>query len=274
MEIKIPINSKDDESVISESITLKKSPNASARTKFTRENVINNEIEEENDASRTKESLKDTLNSEPTYKIKTKVPIGFEDSLRDNDDSTVATVLSRRSDISEIISEAEKYADDFSSRRSDEKSNIPEATVIEDSVLDSNNGNNETRIEEVINISEERSEIISELSNTMDKDISAEKFSNGEDQKTQYEDDTFEEVSSSIESSSSVEERRKNVSVEDTVISGVKQIKIIPHKKIENQIEMVINEGRLLKFRYKYSFPFLLLFLSYAKRIYFTNTCH
>ncbi|XP_017761623.1 PREDICTED: uncharacterized protein LOC108551820 [Eufriesea mexicana] len=245
MEIKIPINSENDKSVISDSTTLKKSPEAFITTKFITEDVINNEMEEESDTSKTKESLKDTLNSKSISKIKIKVPmLGFEDPLRDNDDSTAATVLSRHSDISEIISEAEKSVNEFSSRRSDGKSNIPEVTVIEDSVLVSNNGNNETTIEEIIKISEERSEIISELSDTMDKDVSVEKVCNGEDRKTQYEDDTFEEVSSSIESSSSVEERQKNISDEDTVISGVKQIKIIPHKQIQNIQKTMIDEGR------------------------------
>lgn len=246
MEIKIPFNNiKDDESSISDSVTLNKPSKTSPKTRSIIESI---EIEEESKDLRLKEFPESLSNLDTNSKDKVKIPtIGSRDSSRNNDNSSIATAFSRRSDVSETISEAVKSANETSSKKSDEKSYEPEVTMAEDNVPLSNSDNKETTIEEVIRLIEEKSEITSEQSNTMNKDISMEKISFKEEQKTRYEDDTFEEASSSIESTSSVEQKLEKSSVEDTVISGVKHIKITPHRQTENVQKTVIDEDRLLK---------------------------
>ncbi|XP_012175202.3 uncharacterized protein LOC100643791 isoform X1 [Bombus terrestris] len=243
MEIKIPFNNiKDDESSISDSVTLNKPSKTSPKTRSIIESI---EIEEESKDSRLKEFPESLSNLDTNSKDKVKIPtIGSRDSSRNNDNSSIATAFSRRSDVSETISEAVKSANETSSKKSDEKSYEPEMTMAEDNVPLSNSDNKETTIEEVIRLIEEKSEITSEQSNTMNKDISMEKISFKEEQKTRYEDDTFEEASSSIESTSSVEQKLEKSSVEDTVISGVKHIKITPHRQTENVQKTVIDEDR------------------------------
>lgn len=247
MEIEISINhEKGDESSVNDSLTLKKSFMMSPETKSIIENK-NIEIGEEKDISKTKVSPKNILTLQTISEVKVKIPmLGSGDSSRNSDDSSVATVLSKQSDVSEIISETIKSVNEISSRKSDEKSNISRMIMIEDNVSISNIDDNETTIEEVIRISEEKSEITTELSHIMDKNISIEKVSSREERKIHYEDDTFEEASSSVESSSSIEERLKDTLEEDTVISGVKQIKITPHKQTKIIPKTVINEDRLL----------------------------
>lgn len=262
MEIKIPfVNAKNDESSsINDSTTSKKSPKTSPKTKSdVTENDVSIEMQEESERSRSKESSKSLSNLETSSRYKVKISMtGSGDSLRNNDDFSVATVLSRRSNDSEIISEAVKSVNETSFRKSDERSNELEGMVVEDNVLLSNDA--ESTIEEVIKTSEEKSEIVTERSNTMNKGISMREVSLEEEQKTTYEDDTFEEASSSVESSSSVEEKLKDNLEEDTVISGVKQIRITPHKQTEIIQRMVIDEDKLLNLRFLRSFS--LFFLS------------
>lgn len=246
MEIKISINhEKGDESSVNNSLTLKKSFMMSPETKSIIENK-NIEIGEEKEISKAKVSPKNILTLQSISEVKVKIPmLGSGDSSRNSDNSSVATVLSKRSDVSEIISETIKSVNEISSRKSDEKLNISRMIMIENNVSSiSNIDDNETTIEEIIRINEEKSEITTELSHIMDKNISIEKVSSREERKIHYEDDTFEEASSSIESISSVEER-KNTLEEDTVISGVKQIKITPHKQTKIIPKTVINEERL-----------------------------
>lgn len=248
MEIEISINhEKGDESSANDNLTLKNSFMMSPETKSIIENK-NIEIGEEKNISKTKVSPKNILTLQTISEVKVKIPmLGSGDSSRNSDNSSVATVLSKRSDVSEIISETIKSVNEISSRKSDEKLNISRMIMIEDNVSISNIDDNETTIEEVIRISEEKSEITTELSHIMDKNISIEKVSSREERKIHYEDDTFEEASSSVESASSVEERLKDTLEEDTVISGVKQIKITPHKQTKIIPKTVINEDRLLR---------------------------
>lgn len=245
MEIEISINhEKGDESSVNDNLTLKNSFMMSPETKSIIENK-NIEIGEEKNISKTKVSPKNILTLQTISEVKVKIPmLGSGDSSRNSDNSSVATVLSKRSDVSEIISETIKSVNEISSRKSDEKLNISRMIMIEDNVSISNIDDNETTIEEVIRINEEKSEITTELSHIMDKNISIEKVSSREERKIHYEDDTFEEASSSVESASSVEERLKDTLEEDTVISGVKQIKITPHKQTKIIPKTVINEDR------------------------------
>ncbi|XP_043506978.1 hepatoma-derived growth factor-related protein 2-like [Frieseomelitta varia] len=245
MEVKIPfIDAKNDESSsINDSTTSKKSPKTSPKIRSITENDVSIEMQEKSERSRSKEFPKSLSNLETNSRYKAKIPmIGSGDSPRSNDYFSVATVFSRRSDDSEIISEAIKSVNETSFRKSSERSNEPEVIAAEDSVLLSNYA--ESTIEEVIKTSEEKSEIVTEQTNTINKDISMREVSLKEEQKATYEDDTFEEASSSIESSSSVDEKLKNNLEEDTVISGVKQIKITPHKQTEIVQRMVIDEDK------------------------------
>ena len=259
MEIKIPfIDARNDESSsINDSTTSKKSPKTSPKIRSITENDVSIEMQEKSERSRSKESPKSLSNLETNSRYKAKIPmIGSGDSPRSNDYFSVATVFSRRSDDSEIISEAVKSVNETSFRKSSERSNEPEAIAAEDSILLLNYADSI----EVIKTSEERSEIVTEQTNTINKDISTREVSLKEEQKATYEDDTFEEASSSVESSSSVDEKLKNNLEEDTVISGVKQIKITPHKQTEivQRIEIEIDEDKLLNLRFLC--PFSLFF--------------
>ncbi|KOX73390.1 hypothetical protein WN51_14436 [Melipona quadrifasciata] len=245
MEIKIPfIDKKNDESSsVNDSTTSKKSPKTSPKIRSITENDVSIEMQEKSERSKSKKYPKNLSNLKTNSRYKAQIPmIGSGDSPRSNDDFLVATVFSRRSNDSEIISEIISSVNETSLRKSSERSNEPEVIAAEDSVLLSNDA--ESTIEEVIKTSEEKSEIVTDQTNTINKDISIREVSLKEEEKATYEDDTFEEASSSIESSSSVDEKLKNNLVEDTVISGVKQIKITPHKQTEIAQRMMIDEDK------------------------------
>ncbi|XP_017881876.1 uncharacterized protein LOC108625995 [Ceratina calcarata] len=222
MEVKIPINQgKGDESSTSDIITLKESP----KTKLIPKNDKSIKSEEEKEISKSKESSKSVSTLETGSKAKVK----------NSHESSVSTMLSEKSNTSEVI----KSVDESSTGRSDGKSNAPEVTEA-DSTL--NTDNNETTIEEAIKTVTEKSESISQASNGMDKDV----LSLKEEPKNRYDDDTFEEASSSSESVNSAVERLNKPSEEDTVITGIKQIKITPHKQVESPPKIPINEDKWL----------------------------
>ncbi|XP_076757214.1 uncharacterized protein LOC143427167 [Xylocopa sonorina] len=247
VEVKIPINPAEvDGSSVSDSVTLNQSSRVHSEMRSMLESNKNVDVEEESDVLETNESPESLPTLGTTSKASAKDLVSRdEDFPRDGDELSVNTALSQRSDVSDIISEAIKSVSESSSRKSDGKLNVPEVTAVEDSVPLSNTDNNETTIEEAIKISDERRESNTELSNAMNKEDSVENVSSKEVQKSQYDDDTFEEAFSSVGSSSSVEENPKKLSEEDTMVSGVKQINITLHKETEDdQKETVIDEGR------------------------------
>ncbi|XP_034190558.2 uncharacterized protein LOC117608911 [Osmia lignaria lignaria] len=217
------VNSSDED------VHSKKSPKISPRTRT--EVSLSVEIEGNiRSASRTEESLRTVSNLESDLKTNSQIRddvLLSEDSRRHGEESSAATIFSKRSAAPETISEVVKS-------RNEGKSNTT-------------NPEDDTTIDEVIRISDERSEIISELSNPIDKDEDASNVSSMDEQKLQYENDTFEEASNSSGSSSSTELQLKKSSEElagETVISGVKEIKITSHKQAEIIQEKVINDEK------------------------------
>lgn len=222
-----------------EDVHSKKSSKISPRTKT----EVSVEIESNiRSASRTEESPRTISNLESDLKTNSEIKddvLLSEDSRRHGEESSAATIFSKRSVAPETISEAIKSRYEPSSRGSERKSNV------------TNPEDDDTTIDEVIRISDERSEIISELSNAIDKDDhedeDASNVSSIDEQKLQYENDTFEEASSSTSSTSSTELHLKKSSEElaqGTVISGVKEIKITSLKHAEIIQEKVINDEK------------------------------
>ncbi|CAL7942159.1 unnamed protein product [Xylocopa violacea] len=246
VEVKIPIKQAEvDGSSVSDTVTSNQSSGVHSEMRSMLESNKNVDVEEESDVLKTKESPESLSTLGTTSKVSAKdLASRSEDFPRDIDEISVNTMLSQRSDVSDIISEAIKSVSESSSRKSDGKLNVPEVTVVEDSVPLSNTDNNETTIEEAIKISEERRESNTELSNATNKEDSVENVSSKEIQKSQYDDDTFEEAFSSVGSSSSIEEKLKKPSEEDTKVSGVKQINITLHKETEDVQKTVVDEDR------------------------------
>ncbi|CAK9826823.1 hypothetical protein ANTRET_LOCUS4600 [Anthophora retusa] len=241
MEVKIPSSlARHDESPVSESSSSRKSSRVSPRTKSISENYRNDVFEEKSDSSTVIESPRSVSYVESSSKGRNSISSakfrinrsGSGDFSRDNN-------RHKDSDVSEIISEVIKSINESSSRKSERKFNVRELALAEENITASN-------IEELIRLSAGRSEVISELSNVVDATF-------GDEQKSRYEDDTFEEPSSS----SSAEEKLRRTSGEEeeeeeeedeedeaggTMISGVKQIKITPHKKSENNHVTTVEE--------------------------------
>lgn len=221
VEVKIPMNQgKGDESSISDIITLKESP----KTKLSPEIMKTIKVEEEK--VRSKESSK-SVSTVESNKARSK----------DSRESSVSTALSEKSNTSEVI----KSAEELSTGRSDGKSNAAEVATEADSTLNTDN-NDGTTIEEAVKTVTEKSESVSEISDGMEKEV----LSLKEEPRNRYDDDTFEEASSSSESVNSVAERLKKPSEEDTVVTGIKQIKITPHKQVESPQKISVNEDKWL----------------------------
>ncbi|XP_043261442.1 uncharacterized protein LOC122402581 [Colletes gigas] len=206
------------------------------------------------DVSMTKESPKALSSLESTLKedsinVKAKVEVEASESvdrLKNSDESSVATILSEASGGSKIIFGTIRSVDAESSTRSNRKSNVSEEMASRSNDQESNAANDEATIDEVIGISGERSEIISELSHATDKDDNRSKDSSRVEQK-EYESDTFEEAGSSTASTSSAEDRLEETLTKETfhntIRSGVKQIMITPHKQVEG-VQKIVTDDR------------------------------
>ncbi|XP_078043106.1 uncharacterized protein LOC144473266 isoform X2 [Augochlora pura] len=162
---------------------------------------------------------------------------GSVDHARSVDDSSVATILSKASEVSEVISEMDRES-------STAKIEIKDTgeKIVETSVQESKEEDSKETIETANKISE-RSEIVSEMSRTLKENDSVV----GEERKIEYESDTFEQISSSTASSSYVEDRSKEVLREqshaDTVRSGVKQVMITVHMQPASAKKIVAEDS-------------------------------
>ncbi|XP_053984085.1 uncharacterized protein LOC128879192 isoform X1 [Hylaeus volcanicus] len=168
-------------------------------------------------------------------------------NLAKNEQSSIATILSETSDGSEIqsviVSEAIESVDvDSMTRRSRRKPNTSQEPMVQNSIKKSNIGDDGVTIDQVLGTSDERSEIISELSKAMNEVGDLSKESSKE-----YESDTFEEDFSSTASLSSMENRSMKASTEKpvriTIRSGVKQIMITSHKRTESVQKTVTDDS-------------------------------
>ncbi|CAK9818678.1 hypothetical protein ANTQUA_LOCUS9898, partial [Anthophora quadrimaculata] len=239
MEVKIPSSLvRHDEFPVSESSSSRKSSRVSPRTKSISENYRNDMFEEKSDSSTIIESPRSVSYVESSSKGRNSISsVKFRINRSGSGDFSRDSNRHKDSDVSEIISEVIKSINESSSRKSERKFNVRELALAEENLTASN-------IEELIRLNTGRSEVISELSNVVDA-------TSGDEQKSRYEDDTFEEPSSS----SSAEEKLRRTSGEEeeeededeaggTMISGVKQIKITPHKKNENNHVTTVEEDR------------------------------
>ncbi|XP_076300287.1 uncharacterized protein LOC143218751 [Lasioglossum baleicum] len=167
---------------------------------------------------------------------------GSMDQPKSSDESSVATILSKPSEISEMISEVVRSGQDSSAGKSDGKVADAEERLTEASVRSLKEDVEEDTIEEAIRISEERSEVASELSRTPKEndDVSA---SLKEEQKVEYESDTFEQASSSAGSSSFVGDGSKEAIRDDSARSGVKQIMITVHMQSASAKKAAVDES-------------------------------
>ncbi|XP_017793975.1 PREDICTED: uncharacterized protein LOC108575645 [Habropoda laboriosa] len=232
MEVKIPSSlAKYDESLVSESLSSKKSSRVSPGKKSMSENYKNDEFEEKSDNSMVIESLKSVSYVESSSKRQDSISsVKLEVTRQGSGDFSGDNDEYRDSDVSEAISEVIKSINESLSRKSEGKFDVQESVMAEESITASN-------IEELIRVSGGRSEVISELSNVVNT-IS------GDEQKSRYEDDTFEEPSSSSSGEGKLKKTSEEEDTRSTMISGVKQIKITPHKRTESIHEVVVDEDR------------------------------
>ncbi|XP_033327406.2 uncharacterized protein LOC117220989 [Megalopta genalis] len=163
---------------------------------------------------------------------------GSGDRAGSKDESSVATILSKASEISEV---SEVVQESLTGRR-EGKETEAEEKIMETNMKELKEEDSEEAIE-VANKISERSDIVSELIETLKKNDSV----IGEERKVQYESDTFEQVSSSTASSSYAEDRSKEMlreqSYENTVRSGVKQVMITVHMQPASARKTVVEDS-------------------------------
>ncbi|XP_076237488.1 uncharacterized protein LOC143181129 [Calliopsis andreniformis] len=256
VQVKIPFFQKKEDSTIS---SKNESPQESSEN-FSKPHLKTFVADDNSDATDEKgsssisaESTKTPSNVDFTFKDSIEVKrLDSENPQRNNDESSVTTILSKASGGSEIVSDLVRFVEESTPSKSERKSIANEENIAEPSVSSMTAENDETTIEEVIRISGEKSEIISDSSYVSDKSVlmnqSQSKSSSNKVQKIQYESDTFEEASSSTDSSSSRVEEQKKTSEEDvaqnTIRSGVKQIMITPHKQTEFSVQKIVSDNR------------------------------
>ncbi|XP_076653086.1 uncharacterized protein LOC143359201 [Halictus rubicundus] len=158
------------------------------------------------------------------------------------DESSVATILSKPSGVSEIISEVDRSVQETSTGKSDGKVADDEERVTQASVRSLKEDVEEDTIEEAIRISGESSEVASEHhASEKNDDVSNGSFK--EEQKVEYESDTFEQASSSTGSSSFVDDESKEALRDESVRSGVKQVMITVHMQPASAKKTPVDES-------------------------------
>ncbi|XP_015430411.1 PREDICTED: uncharacterized protein LOC107186953 [Dufourea novaeangliae] len=233
---------KDDNPSISKSSSKKKSTQESPKNSLKSLEEDTDVSVHEGSVSISKESSRVSSLNRTTTKFKTRNEMNTAGSVirKITAKSSEDTILSEASAASEIISEMIKSAEESLTVKSDGKVNVLKERI---SVHEPEADGDEGTIDEVIRISAEGSEIVSEIVN---RSRGVPNASSREEQRVQYESDTFEEASISTASSSFTEQRSKKTFQEeireDTVRSGVKQIMITPHKQIRCSQKITVDE--------------------------------
>ncbi|XP_076167817.1 uncharacterized protein LOC143146940 [Ptiloglossa arizonensis] len=262
IQVRIPslVGKDDDDDDVSSSVNSsasKKSPEDSSKisieTSLADKNRTGVRLKEESVSRTANESRKTLLSSprsvsrEGNLIVKARVEIVPPNNVsrhENSDVSSVATILSEVTGDSKTVTGTYESMDvvESSTRRNERKRKVPEEKTTKNNAPYANVGNEETTMDELTGISDERSEIISELSRATNKDGEPSNNSLRVRQK-EYESDTFEEVSSST--SSSVEDRSGKIeeAAQSTIRSGVKQITITPHKRTES-VQRIVTVDR------------------------------